>query len=131
MPEFDGYSAGSGWGAEVGYQQSPDDHDFDDVDFEVEMRELYVGVRKTFGDEDVHPWIGAGLSYVHGDFDFGSDSDDDTDLAPYIHVGVGFDVEEKARLGLDWRLLFGRFDLAGGDVDADYGQFLITLSIEF
>ena len=127
---YDAYPANHGHGYEVGFLSSSDDGHAGGTSVEAEVQELFFGYRKTFLlDRNVHPLFGAGLSILRGDFDFGP-SDDDLELAPYVHGGVTVDLGDRLSLGADLRLLFGHFDALGG-IDADYVQLAGTLGWRF
>lgn len=127
--EFDGYDADTGSGWEAGYQQSGEDNSFGAVSVELELQEVYVGFRQTFMPErNLHPYIGAGASYLRGTQRVsGLGSDDDTDLGPYIHGGMLWDVGQRIRLGLDYRMVFAGFD----GIDGDYQQLAASLGFRF
>ena len=127
--EFSQERLGSAIGWEVGLMGSADDDDVAGLDVEVTTGELYGGVRKTFGDGVVHPYVGGGLALINLKADVsGVGDDDDGSAAGYAHGGVAFAVSESFFLGLDLRLLFGSdVTIAGFDSDADYGQLALLL----
>ena len=129
--EFDSYGAESGSGFEVGVSQSSDDNSVPGGKIDVEFTEVYLGFRQTFMPErNLHPYVGGGATYIQGKFDAGP-SDDDTDLAPYLHAGVLWDLGKRLRLGLDYRMVWAGFDIFGGSADGDYQQLALSLGFGF
>lgn len=129
--EFDWTGAGSALGFEVGLSGSAeDDHTRSagvGVDVEVELLEAYGGVRWSFGEEQLRPYVGGGLSYVEAQVEAeaggASASDDDGSVGLYVHGGFQLDVSRHVIVGLDARALLGTdLDLAGASGDADYLQ---------
>lgn len=120
-------------GFEVGIMGSSDEGDVGGFDFEVSTGELYAGVRKSFGDQAVHPYLGGGLSFINAEVELsGGGSDDDSSAAIYAHGGVLFDVSESMYLGLDVRTLIGSdLSIAGVSTDADYVQFAAMIGFGF
>jgi opacity protein-like surface antigen len=131
--EYAREKAGDAIGFEVGLMGSTDDDTVAGVDIEGTVSELYAGVRKTFGEDVVRPYVGAGLSYVSAKVDIeGFGDDDDQSGAIYLHGGVDFDITESFFLGLDLRFLFGSdIELLGESGDADYGQLALALGFAF
>jgi hypothetical protein len=95
--------------------------------------EVYGGLRKSFGEDNVRPYIGGGLSLINAEWELGGVSvGDDTSLAAYLHGGVQFLVSPTFFLGLDVRTLFGSdVTIAGFDGDADYTQMAVTFGWRF
>jgi hypothetical protein len=131
--EFAHEPAGSAIGWEVGLMGSGQDDEISGVDVEGRTGEIYGGIRKTFGQGSIRPFVGGGISFirskVHVD---GLGSEDDTSPAGYFHGGVLFLASETFALGLDLRVLFGSdLDLGGFDTDADYAQLALFLGVGF
>lgn len=115
-------------GFEVGLQLSGDEDDNGGLDTEAGTGELYAGVRKSFGDESVHPYIGGGIALIAAEVEANGSDDDDVSGAAYAHAGVAFDLAENFFIGLDARVLFGSdLELGGVDTDADYGQLAFVI----
>ena len=145
---FDASDSDTGHGFEVGMTYSQDDDDVGPVDVEGNVADFYAGYRYTFdldGRDDVedddfdaddfHPYLAAGGSVVRGEIEVdtpgGNDSDDDFSPAAYIRAGIGVDLGEEARLGLDYRHLFlSDMDIGAID-DADFDQLMLTLGFGF
>lgn len=123
-------------GFEVGVAGSDDEDESGGLKVEGTTSEIYGGIRKTFGDGEVHPYLGGGVALIRSEVEVRSGgshaSDDDASGALYVHGGVGFDVTPTFLLGLDLRFLFGSdLELGGVDTDADYGQLAIFASFGF
>src|SRR5262245_27319290 len=90
--EYSRETAGSPIGFEVGFMASGDDDEEAGHDFEGATAELYGGVRKTFGQDVVRPYIGGGLSFITAAADIEGpiidDDDDDSSIAAYVHGGI-------------------------------------------
>lgn len=124
---------GSPVGFEVGLMGSTDDGEVAGVDVTGSTGELYAGIRKTFGEDVVRPYVGLGLSYISAKVEAdGFDDEDDSSLAGYVHGGIDFDVTDSFFLGIDLRFLFASdIELAGVDGDADYAQLALRLGFAF
>ncbi|MFN0242286.1 MAG: outer membrane beta-barrel protein [Planctomycetota bacterium] len=110
-------------GFEFGLMGSGDEDDIGGFDVKASTGELYVGMRKTFGQENVHPYVGGGLSIIAAEVDVSGSEDDDASPAVYAHAGVRFDASESFFLAVDARVLVGSdLELGGVETDADYGQ---------
>lgn len=120
-------------GFEVGVMGSGDEDDSGGLDFEAATGEIHAGLRKTFGGEAIHPYVGAGLSVIAAEVKVsGSSTRDDESAAGYVHGGVSFDVAEAFFIGVDVRALFGSdLDIGGVSTDADYGQVALVLGFAF
>jgi len=120
-----------GW--EVGFMGSSDDDSSGGVDFDVHTREVYAGVRKTFGEEVLRPYAGAGLSLIKAEVDVSpGPDDDDSSAALYMHAGLAVFATDVVSLAFDLRFLLGSdLELGGSDVDADYGQLAFVLGFGF
>lgn len=151
---FDASDSDSGHGFEIGTTYSSDDDDVGPVDVEGNIFEIYGGYRYTFDldrdnddvhdaddmddddfEDDFHPYLGAGGALIRGEVDIdtpgGGDSDDDFSPGAYIRAGVGYDITEEFRLGLDYRHMFlTDMDIASID-DADFDMFMLTLGFDF
>lgn len=120
-------------GFELGLMASRDEATLFGTGVTGSASELYGGIRKTFGQETVHPYLGAGLAFIQGKIEVdGAGSDDDNSLAGYAHAGVDVDLGNSFVLGLDVRALFGSdITLAGVDGDVDYTQVALRLGWRF
>lgn len=124
------HDAGIGW--EVGVAASAKEDDVSGVDVEGSTREIYAGLRKTFGDQIVRPFVGVGAAVINSKIDGNGQDDDDSSLAAYAHVGLGADVTPDVTLGLDLRYLFGSdLELGNVDTDADYAQLAFFVGFAF
>jgi len=120
-----------GW--EVGLMGSKDEDTVAGFDLSGSTGELYGGIRKSFGEGTVRPYIGAGLSAINSELEVaGLGSEDDSSLAGYAHGGLMFDVSQSFFLGIDVRVLFGS-DVSYGtfETDVDYGQLALVLGWRF
>jgi hypothetical protein len=133
--EFDSYERGALLGYELGVQYATDEIVDQGVEYDSESTEFYLGGRRTWelADTSLRPYVGAGAALVTGRFKSeGEDSDSDTVLCPYVHVGAYFAFPIGINVGLDYRRdFFGRFDGEDEDVDVDYGQLAATLGWSF
>jgi hypothetical protein len=101
-----------------------------DVDFTGSVYEFYLGPRLTFdlADDKIHPYVGAGLTYLFAEIEAEASAggvtvaatEDEDSLAGYVHAGLLFDLGESFHLGADVRAVMGS-DLGSG-ADADYIQ---------
>jgi opacity protein-like surface antigen len=144
---FDASDTDTGNGFEVGMSYSQDDDEVGPVDVDGNVFDVFAGYRYTFDldeddvddpddfSDDVHPYLAAGGAIVRGEVEVdtpgGDDSDDDISPGAYIRAGIGFDVGEDVRLGVDYRHLFlSDMDIGSID-DADFDQFMVTLGFDF
>jgi len=131
--EYSRETYGSAVGFEVGVMGSSDDDDVGGVDFEVKTGEVYAGVKKTFGEDVLRPYAGAGISFINLEADASGVADDD-DSAPafYAHGGLAIAPSEAFFIGLDLRFLVGSdLTIAGFDTDADYVQLAVFIGVGF
>lgn len=131
--EYSRETLDSAVGFEVGIMGSSDDDDVGGVDFEVNTGEIYGGVRKTFGEDVLRPYVGAGISFINLEADVsGFGEDDDGSPAFYAHGGLAIAASEAFMIGLDLRFLIGSdLEVAGIDTDADYVQLALMIGIGF
>ena len=136
--EYSSQTPGYPVGFEVGFLSSYEsDNDGAGDDFKVGVWEAFWGIRKTWGSQHVHPYLGGGVSLVTVGVetdDLGrDDDDDDTSLAGYVHGGVMFHLSEIVYFGLDVRTLVGSdIDIRSTNIeDADYLQFSVLLGFSF
>jgi hypothetical protein len=133
--EYSRENAAGPVGFEVGIMGSKDEDN--DVlfgfDVEASTSEFYGGIRKTFGQDVVRPYIGGGLSFINSKIEVvGVGDDDDSSIAAYLHGGIGFQISQAVVLGLDLRFLFGSdLTLAGVNTDADYTQATLFIGFGF
>ena len=104
------------------------------TDVEVDMAEIYAGVRTEFGRSNIRPYIGGGGTLLNmtetRTQGFGQAEDDDSVLGGYIHGGVQIDVSDAVYLGVDYRRVFGsEFELFNRDLDSDYSQLSVMFGI--
>lgn len=123
---------GSTVGFEVGIMGSSDDDEIGATDVEGRTGEIYAGVKKTFGEDVVRPYVGGGLAFMSAEGEIGPLDDDDSSAAFYFHLGLAFAISESFFLGLDVRGLAGSdLELGGIDVEGDYGQLAIVMGFGF
>jgi len=126
--EFSSERPGSILGWEVGLMGSYTSDDVFGVSLDATTGEIYGGVRKTFLQSTVRPYVGAGLSAINARLEGGGVSDDDTSLGIYGHGGAIVMLGQSFHLGLDLRGLFGTdVELFGVSGDADYVQLALVL----
>ena len=130
--EIDAYDEFSFVGFEGGFLFSDDSSTEGGSKEELDLYELYAGVRKTFitGDGRLFPYLSAGLTYINakiaGDttpFDF----DDDDTFGGYLRAGAYFNPSGNLRVGLDYRKVIGTHLSGTGGLDVDYDQ--VTLGV--
>jgi len=87
------------------------------LDTDVETLEIQVGVRKSWGDRRLAPYVGGGVSYVRLDgdqratgtnmpgpsFSFSIVDDSDSDVGFWLNGGVGWRIGDHFKVGLDLR----------------------------
>lgn len=131
--EYSREAEGDAVGFEVGIMGSADDDTVLGTDVEVSTGELYGGIRKTFGEDVLRPYVGAGLSFLNLQVDAsGLGDDDDTSPAFYAHGGLAIAASDTFMIGLDLRFLLGSdLEIAGVDTDSDYVQLALMLGIGF
>lgn len=131
--EFVHEAVGGDVGFEFGLMGSSDESSAAGFDIEGTTGELYGGLRKTFGESVVRPYIGGGLSFIASEFEIvGVNKDDDASAALYAHGGVSIDVSESFFVGLDLRVLFGSdMEIFGVSTDADYTQLALVAGVSF
>lgn len=86
-------------------------------------RELNIGIRKIFEiSPTIHPYIGAGVAYTHGEFEIKqssvSSSDDDAGTGIWIDGGLYWNFDELWHFGVDLRYSKAEITLFGADVEA-------------
>jgi hypothetical protein len=131
--EADFRPARSPLGIEVGVQGSNgyDSGSFG-VDIDASSGELYAGPRLTLDAGGVHPYAGAGVTFLAVDVEGFSGNvfvrDDDAAIGAYAHAGLYVNVTHAFNIGFDVRAVFGTdVDLFGADSDADYVQGALLL----
>ena len=133
--EYSRERIGSTIGWEIGLMGSADEDEIGGTDVQGAIIETYAGLRKSFGDGNVRPYIGAGLAYVAAEIDVsgvGDDDDHDDSIAGYAHGGVTIDLTPVLYLGADFRALLGSdLEIDGANADADYLQLAIVLGFAF
>lgn len=120
-----------GW--EVGVLGSRDESKSAGQTIEGTTSELYGGLRMSFGDQVVRPYVGAGATLLRAKLDVknGPDDDDGT-LGAYAHAGFTVDVFPRAYVGLDARWVFGSdVELNGNSRDVDYRQLALIVGFAF
>jgi len=87
-------------------------------------REINIGIRKIFEiSPTIHPYIGAGVVYIHGEFEINQFSvstseDDDTGTGIWIDGGVYWNFAKYWNIGVDLRYSKAEITLFGADVEA-------------
>jgi len=126
----EGSPQGVGW--EVGFIGSNDESSLAGVKWTGRSGEIYGGLRKSFGEDSVRPYIGGGLSVIHAKWKASGFDDQDSSLAGYVHGGVDFLVSPTFFIGLDLRALFwSDVDLGPLHGDADYNQAALRFGWRF
>lgn len=121
-----------GW--EAGFFVTAADDEVGGFDVESFTSEFYGGVRKSFGEGVVRPYVGAGVAllFVAADGEGPIDEDDDLGIGAYAHGGVDFQISPLFSLGLDVRGLFGpEVEIYGSDLNADYFQYTLSAGFSF
>jgi len=135
--EVDGSNPRTGHGYEVGLTYSQDDDSEGPVDFDGNTFDVYGGYRYTFHPEEssIHPYLSGGLAVIRAEAEVdtpgGNSSDDDYTPGVYVRAGIGFDLSEKTRLGVDYRHMFLTDVDIGNISDVDFDQLMLTLGFAF
>lgn len=125
-----GYYFSPNWAVEGFYTQYGDD-DSDGVDTKVNGFGVGVTAKKNFGNDDLGFYLGgrAGIVNAKVEVDTLLGNDDDTDLRPYVGVGVGYDFTPNFGLGLNYDYTKVKPELFGADFDVKVTTW--TLSAEY
>jgi opacity protein-like surface antigen len=135
--EVDGTDPSSGHGYEVGLTYSQDDDDVGPVDVTGSTFDVYGGYRYTFRPDahEIHPYLSAGLAVIRAEVEVDGpgfdNSDDDVSPGAYVRAGIGFDLSDRTRIGVDYRHMFLTDVDIGGISDADFDQIMVTLGFAF
>ena len=135
--EVDGTDPSTGHGYEIGMTYSQDDDDIGPVDVTGDTLDVYGGYRHTFRLEsrEIHPYLSAGLALIRAqvEVDGPINNNDEDDISPgaYVRAGIGFDLSDRTRLGVDYRHMFLTDVDIGGISDADFDQIMLTLGFAF
>lgn len=131
--EYSHESPASPLGFELGLMGSSDDDKPGGVKVKGSTGELYGGLKLTFGDDVLRPYVGAGASWIRFKGEVaGTGSDDDGSIAGYVHGGLAVHATDQLVFGLDLRALFGSdITIFGVDTDADYEQLAVFAGFEF
>jgi len=131
--EFSHERSGSAIGWEIGVMGSGDKSDSGGTQVDGATGEVYAGLKKSFGDGNVRPYVGAGVSYIGAAIDLTGPGDEhDESIAGYAHGGLTIDLTQALYIGADFRALFGSdIELGGADADADYLQLAFVLGFAF
>lgn len=95
-------------------------------DYESRTSELNIGVRKIWDKSpQVRPFIGGGISFISGEFEWSSlgTSEDDSAMGFWVGGGVYWALTEHFNLGLELKVSSAEITLAGLDVNAGGGHF--------
>lgn len=124
---------GSLVGFEAGLAGSSSEDEQSGVDVEGRAIELYGGLRKSFGEGQVRPYVGAGAALIRTALDPDNGPvDDGGSLAGYAHGGAELWLGPNWFAGLDARFVFGSdIEYAAGDTDGDYGQLALFVGFGF
>ncbi len=96
------------------------------IDFESKTSELNFGVRKIWDQSPhVRPFIGGGISFISGEFEFSTFgiSEDDSAMGLWFGGGVYWTLTEHFNLGLELKSSSAEITLFGVDVNAGGGHF--------
>ena len=135
--EVDGTDPDSGHGYEFGMTFSRDDDDEGPIDIEGNTFDVYGGYRYSFRPDErsIHPYLSGGLAVIRGevkvDTPVGNDEDDDISPGAYVRAGIGFDLSDRMRVGLDYRHMFLTDVDIGPISDVDFDQVMVTLGFSF
>lgn len=136
--EYSSQTPGYPVGFEVGILSSYEgDDDGSGDDFDVGVFEAFGGVRKTWGAQNIRPYLAGGVSLIAVSVENDSlgvdDDDDDGSLAGYVRGGVMFFISELVYVALDARAVFGSdIDIRSTTIeDADYEQISVMLGFSF
>jgi hypothetical protein len=94
------------------------------VNFESRTSELNIGVRKIW-DKSTHlrPFIGGGVSFISGEFEGLSISDDDSAMGLWLGGGLYWALSEHFNLGLELKFSSAEITIFDVDVNAGGGHF--------
>ena len=103
-----------------------------DADVDGETLELDVGVRKSFGERKVQPYLGGGIAYIDGELKIdvpalgpvATLSLSDAAVGLWADVGVMFQLGERFNLGIDVRYSSADVDFGVpgfGSIEVDAG----------
>jgi len=123
------------------------------VAFRADLSELYAGVRHewSMADGRLYPYLGGGLSLVHGSFETAPGvqrdptgnpnldflppariDDNDESLGLFTQAGIAVPLGSSFRLSADWRWLFlAELDVQGSEADVGYQLLAISLGFRF
>lgn len=120
-------------GFEAGIAGSASEDEQAGVDVEGSTLELYAGVRKTFGDDQVRPYVGLGAALIRTAIDPDDGPvDDGGSLAGYAHGGAELWLGPNWFAGLDLRFVFASdIEYVARDTDGDYGQLALFVGFGF
>jgi hypothetical protein len=92
------------------------------ADIEGRTSELCFGVRKIFGKNDVHPFVGGGIASIYGEAEgrvwIFSASDDDRAGGLWVDGGVFWRLGRRFNIGFDVRYSAAEITLADTDINA-------------
>lgn len=98
--------------------------DLGGIDFESKTSELNIGVRKIWDKTPhVRPFIGGGISFITGEFEGLSLSEDDSAVGFWIGGGVYWTLGEHFNLGLELKFSSAEITIFDVDVNAGGGHF--------
>jgi len=103
-------------------------------DLELLQSEFHAGLRTEIGDGPVHPYLGAGATWITNDTRVRTGGlearESDGDLGAYAHAGLLLDLSRTVHVTLDGRAIFGtEYTVDGSSFDSDYAQ--VTLGVGF
>lgn len=108
------------------------------ADLDAWMVEGCVGAIASAPLGRVRPYVGAGVSLVHVEFDttLGATSEvlhaDDDLFGGYVHAGLLFEWTEDSHVGVDWRMLrAGEETFADLSYEVDYQQVSLVFGASF
>jgi hypothetical protein len=129
--EWDSHDTETGHGYELGYQWSDEDGNSGGQSVDFTFQELYAGYRYTMNaDDTLQPYLGGGVTFLHGNVDAGPQSGDDDAWGAYFRLGIAM-AFDRLRFGLDYRHVFANLHVLGQDVDGDFDQLALTAGFRF
>jgi opacity protein-like surface antigen len=96
--------------------------------------EIAIGIRKIFEPfATLRPYIGAGVAYIHGEFEInripGTTSDDDAEIGLWLDAGLYWSLYEHLQIGVDLRYSEAEIKIFGAEIEA--GGFHAGLTFGF
>ncbi|MCJ7765773.1 MAG: porin family protein [Thiovulaceae bacterium] len=101
---------------------SGDEETISGVDVDASTAEMDIGIRKSFLDGNLHPYVGGGLALIQANIEGTQSgvtvSDDDTGVGVWVSGGLYYSIIEHINVGLDLRYSHAKTTLFGVDKQA-------------